>query len=138
MAYTFQDIKSFLEENVGCDEGEIIESCDIVKDLGCYGEDFDELMSAYSKKFHVDMTSYLWYFHTKEEGNSFGGMVFKAPNERVKRIPVTPIVLVDSANNGKWIISYPEHTLPKKRFDLTINLILVIAFFSFWIYKCSK
>ena len=138
MAYTFPDIKSFLEENVGCDEDEIIESCDIVKDLGCYGDDFDELMAAYSKKFHVDMTSYLWYFHTKEEGNSFGGMLFKAPNERVKRIPVTPTVLVDSANNGKWIISYPEHTLPKKRFDLTINLILVIAFFSFCIYKCSK
>lgn len=138
MAFTFIDIKSFLEGNTGCDEDEIIESCDIVKDLGCYGDDFDELMVEYSKMFNVDMTSYLWYFHTKEEGNSFGGVFLKPPNERVKRIPVTPTVLVDSANAGKWIISYPEHTLPKKRYDLTINFLLVIAFFSFWIYKCSK
>lgn len=138
MAYTFQDIKSFLEEKVGCDKDEIIETCDIVKDLGCYGDDFDELISEYSKKFHVDISSYLWYFHTSEEGNSFGGIFFKAPNERVKRIPVTPAVLLDSANIGKWVISYPLHTLPKKRFDISINLITVVAFFSLWLYKCSR
>jgi acyl carrier protein len=66
LTYTFIDIKKFLEDQVGCDDEEITESCDIVNDLGCYGDDFFELMFDFSKKFNVDMTPYLWYFHTKE------------------------------------------------------------------------
>ncbi len=138
MTYTFIDIKKFLEDQVGCDDEEITESCDIVNDLGCYGDDFFELMFDFSKKFNVDMTPYLWYFHTKEEGNSIGGVFFRPPNKRVIRIPVTPKVLVECACAGKWIIIYPEHELPKKRYDLIFNLILIISFIVFMIYRCFK
>ncbi len=138
MNYSFLDIKSFIEKKVGCDEDEITESIDIEEDLGCWGDDFHELIDEYSKTFHVDMTTYRWYFHTGEEGNSLGGLVIKAPYERVNRIPITPTILLDSANAGKWLISYPEHKLPKNRYDIWINQILVLAFIVFCIYKCSK
>jgi hypothetical protein len=122
------DIINFLEKHIGLDE--IYEDSDIEKDLSCYGDDFDELMEAYAAEFHVDMSQYLWYFHTREEGagNGLGGFFFKPPNERVPRIAVTPKMLLNFAETGRWQIQYPEHELPKRRYDLLINNILFILF----------
>ena len=83
------------------------------------------------------MNSYLWYFHTDEEGNSFGSGFFKPPNERVKHIPVTAEVLLKSANEGKWTIEYPEHKIPKRRYDIIINQILILLAVIILIYKCA-
>jgi hypothetical protein len=30
-------------------------------------------------------------------------------------------MLLDFANKGKWDITYPDHRLPKKRYDILIN-----------------
>lgn len=127
--YSEENIISFLTDLVGREK--ITALTDIFSDLGVVGDDFHEMIEEYSKKFSVDMTSYLWYFHSDEEGQNFGACFFKTPNERVKRIPVTPKMLVDFANKGKWTIDYPEHTLPKRRYDLIINTVLVIGFFTF-------
>ena len=85
------------------------------------------------------MKSYLWYFHTNEEGQNLGGSLFKAPNERVERIPVTPKMLYEFAKSNKWDINYPEHTLPKRRYDLyfntTIGVILIIILIWKYFFK---
>lgn len=103
--------------------------------LGLRGDDFDEFIDKFSSKFHVDMSEYLWYFHAEEEGgwNSIGGFFFDPPYKRVKRIPVTVSMLFDFANKGKWDITYPEHKLPKRRYDIMINRIFVLGFFSWFI-----
>ena len=44
------------------------------------------------------MVDYLWYFHSDEEGQNIGGLIVKPPNLKVKRIPVTPKLLLDFAN----------------------------------------
>jgi len=100
---------------------------DIFYDLGVTGDDFHEMIEKYEKKFNVDMTSYLWYFHADEEGQNTGGIFFKAPNERVNRIPLTPKMLVDFANKGKWTINYPKHNLHKRRYDIIINRVLIFG-----------
>ena len=46
---------------------EVLPDADIEKDLGCTGDDFFELMEAYAKRFNVDMSGFLWYFHTHDE-----------------------------------------------------------------------
>ena len=86
------------------------------------------------------MDNYLYYFHTDEEGhsNSIGRIFFKAPYERVKQIPVSPALLFESANEGRWLFTYPEHSLPKRRYDILINQIVVVLFIIFVIYKCAK
>ena len=124
-------IIDLLEKTIGRDD--ILQDSDIVKDLRCYGDDFNELMKAYSAKFNVDMSQYLWYFHTEEEGagNGLGGFFFKPPNERVTRIPVTPKMLLDFAENGRWHIEYPEHHLPKRRYDFLINKIIFLLLLTF-------
>src|SRR6187551_1716604 len=98
---------------------------DIFNDLGVVGDDFDELLGEYHKKFDVNMDKYLWYFHADEEGQSIGGLFFKSPNKRVTRIPVTPKMLTEFANVKKWDIQYPEHKLPKYRLDIIINQTLI-------------
>ncbi len=138
--YSIDNIKSFIVDKTGCKENEVTSTCDIVNDLGCSGDDFHELIDEYATKFNVKMENYLWYFHTDEEGhsNSIGRIFFKAPYERVKQIPVTPTLLLESANAGKWLFIYPEHSLPKRRYDILINQILIVLLIVFVIYKCAK
>ncbi len=103
---------------------------DIFKDMGIVGDDFHEVIEKYSKKFDVDMTDYLWYFHTDEEGHGgLGQLFFKPPYGKVKRIPVTPKMLTDFTETKKWQIDYPEHDRPKSRPDLLINTTVLISLF---------
>ncbi|WP_210463772.1 DUF1493 family protein [Rufibacter roseolus] len=136
--YSLVDIIEFVKDKTGVEE--VTAEADIENDLGCYGDDWDELIQEYASRYQVDMSSYLWYFHTDEEGhsNSIGRAFFKAPYERVTRIPVTPQMFLDFANKGKWDIPYPPHTLPKRRYDILINQILVVFFIAYAIYSCSK
>ena len=119
------EIVKFLKELSGSEE--INESSDIFEDVGMVGDDFHEMIEKFSTHFSVDMTEYIWYFHTDEEGLNFGGLFFKPPYGLVDRIPITPSMLKDFANKGKWDIAYPIHKIPSKRPDLFINKILVVA-----------
>ena len=114
------------------------EGTDIYLELGCGGDDFHELMELYAAKFGVDMSTYLWYFHTDEEGGLFsiGGAFFKPPYERVQRIPISPKLLLEAANIGHWHLPYPEHTLPKRRWDMLINQVVIITVLGCLLYAC--
>lgn len=138
MNVTYNEIVEFIVGSVGCNEAEVKPSTDIVTDLGCWGDDFDEFMVKFMKKFDVNMNSYRWYFHTAEEGQNFGGLFFKPPNKRVEHISVTPTVLLNSANAGQWTINYPNHVLPKRRYDILINMIFSLSVIVLLIYKCSR
>lgn len=120
-----QDIIEFVRDLTGVDEINL--DTDIFK-LGVVGDDFHELISKYAEEYEVDMSEYLWYFHADEEGQNFGALFVKPPYSRVERIPVTPRLLSDFVKMKKWEIKYPEHKIPNKRFDIIINIILVIAF----------
>lgn len=121
-----EDIIDFLKELSGHDK--ITPDTDIFQDIDLIGDDFHEMIEKFAKKYSVDMTNYLWYFHADEEGNSIGGHFFKPPYAYVNRIPVTPNMLTEFANNGKWNIIYPEHKIPKRRYDILINQILIGLF----------
>lgn len=124
-----------MTESVGVPASEVLPDTDIEHDLGCTGDDFNELMDAYSKRFNVEMSDYRWYFHTQEEGFNIGSMVFPPPNELVERIPVTPMMLAEFAMQGKWGVAYPEHQLPKYRLDLTFNTLLFLLVICWVIYQ---
>lgn len=125
---SINEITNFLEDYTGVHD--IKSDIDLNKEAGIYGDDWHEMIENYSKEFNVNVDGYLWYFHTREEGsNSIGGAFFRPPYERVKRIPITPLMLTDFANKGSWEIEYPEHKLPKYRYDLMINTVIVGSFF---------
>lgn len=106
--------------------------------LGVTGDDFHEMIEKYSETYEIDMSEYLWYFHSDEEGQNFGGIFFKPPYKRVDRIPITPKLLFEISKTKKWNVKYPDYELPNKRIDLTINKIIIIVFLiilTIWILK---
>jgi hypothetical protein len=132
---TTDKIIDFLTDKIGTDK--INADSDLYSDLGVYGDDFHELIDEYAKAFTINMDKYLWYFHTPEEGGqwSIGGLFFTPPYKKVQRIPVTPTMLAEFANKEKWDISYPDHKLPKRRWDILINQILVGGLLLYLIVK---
>ncbi|CAL2101367.1 conserved protein of unknown function [Tenacibaculum sp. 190130A14a] len=130
-----KQIIDFIKEETG--NNQISKDSDICDGIGIYGDDFHELIDAYAKKFNVDMTNYLWYFHAEEEGYNIGGLFFDPPYKRVKRIPITPQMLTDFSMSGKWSLNYPKHSIPNKRIDLIINrffFFLAILFLAIWAF----
>lgn len=134
---TASDMISFVKDVTHWDE--VSSNTDIFSDLPCTGDDFHELIAKYAKKYSVDMSSYLWYFHANEEGQNLGGFFFRPPYKRVKRIPITPQILTNFANEGKWDIKYPEHKLAKYRIDIWISwLVLLVIIIFFALISCMK
>ena len=131
--YQIEDIYQLLEKHI---PGEVVDpDSDIFDDFGCVGDDFHDMISDYANTFKVDMSKYLWYFHGDEEGNGISMQIVDPPYKRVKRIPVTPEMLLEFANSGKWGIDYPDHNLPKRRYDILFNQILIVGLILYAIYS---
>lgn len=127
-------IREFVAKQTGCDICEITDDIDIFQDLGCVGDDFHELIEIYAQQFEVNMSSYLWYFHTDEEGCNLGAFFFKPPHQRVKRIAVTPAMLHQFAEKREWGVVYPEHSIPKRRIDMYLSWLLYLLIGSFILF----
>ena len=109
--------------------GPLTDAITLQNDLGVYGDDMHELMAAYATEFKVDMSDYIWYFHTGEEGGSFsiGGFFFPPPYARVREIPITVGMLHQFAELGRWGVEYPPNTPPRHRPDLWINFMVLVG-----------
>lgn len=134
---TFEEVAQFVADQSNTKLDRLGPETELDKDLGIWADDFHELMAEFSERFGTDMSGYLWYFHTGEEGWSLGGLFFDPPDRRVERIPVTIQMLVDSARAGRWLIEYPPHDLPQRRWDILINQLLVVGFLLFLVTRCA-
>ena len=136
--YSQEKIDNLIKEMAGVRD--VKPGDDLMNDLGVTGDDFHELIAAYAKRFKVDMTTYLWYFHAEEEGalTSIGRSFFKPPYQRVKHISVTPALLLESANKGRWEIQYPPHKLPRRRWDIIIDQVFFVVVMALVLYACLK
>ena len=121
------DILVFIAEETGCDCKRLRSDGDIFKFARIEADDCFTLIHNFGKRFNVDLTEYLWYFHHSEEGTNIGSFFVKSPDQRVKRIPVTPNLLLESAQEKRWVCQYPEHRLPKTRADILINQIVFLS-----------
>ena len=104
MKYTLEEIIDYIKDYTGSKN--VYPDTNLCEHLSLFGDNFDELLERYSKIFNVDMNDYLWYFHRAEEGFGClpGSLFFKPPCDRVKQIPITPPMLTEFANMGKWDI----------------------------------
>lgn len=120
-----------------CDYPDLLSlSDDILREIRMTGDDAADFMLEFGQRFDVDLSSYRWYFHTEEEGYSIGSLLFKSPNQRVTRIPITLETLANSIETKRWSVEYPDHTLPRFRRDLAIDRALVITalIFAIWVF----
>ena len=137
---SLNDIKQFIATQLNCDLASVTDDADIVYDLDCVDFALDEFIAAYRTKYGVNMQDYRWYFHTNVvsgDTSSLGKMLFKPSPNAVKHIPITPKILWESASNGKWNIWYPEHTVPRRRFDVYIQATIIFIFILAIFYTCA-
>jgi hypothetical protein len=123
---TFDELATFVKEQTGF-RGPLA-AVTSLQELDVYGDDMDELLINYAKLFGVDLTGYLWYFHTGEEGLNIGALFFPPPNAKVREIPITLGMLHDFAQKGRWAVNYPVHEAPRSRPDIRVSQLLVIGF----------
>lgn len=125
---SLEDIIEFVKDFSGSDD--VHANSDLTVDVDIYGDDWDDLFESFAKKYQVDMTGYLWYFHTSEEGYGFNPFI-KPPNRQVDRIPLTPNDLLRFARKKRWSIHYPEHKIITKRWDVAI-VAIILFIVSLW------
>lgn len=121
---THSDLASFLEEYSGGQAPSF--DADVFDALGIDGDDAFEFMDRFTARFGISADNYRWYFHHGEEGWNLGGIFFRPPYRRVKRIPVTTATLVEAIETRHWPLRYPEHELPSVRWDIRLNQLLII------------
>lgn len=122
---TFEEVAAFVRKET-CYDGPLTEATTLQTDIGVYGDDMDELMIAYAKTFNVDLSGFLWYFHTGEEGINLSGL-FVPKSRGIPEIPITIGMLHRFAESGRWTIEYPPHTKPRPRVKLLLLFVLVIC-----------
>lgn len=111
---------------------------DLFERFGIEGDDAGDFIESFVAHFQVDARSYLWYFHHQDEGASFGALFFKPIYKRVKRLPITPDVLMAAVETQQWPIRYPQHDVPSVRWDIRMNLLFLAVSFtllSIWLWQ---
>lgn len=68
-------LDAFIREQTGSDKLPAAD-VDLFDGLGVVGDDCFEFITAFAKRFDVDMAGYLWYFHHGEEGPIGAGCCF--------------------------------------------------------------
>jgi hypothetical protein len=88
---------------------------DIFVANGIEGDDADELVDDFAKRFDVDMTHFYEhdYFHyvANEPPGHRRVLPIDTQGKVVPFIPISLDMLVTSAEAGKWVLDYPEHTV---------------------------
>lgn len=117
----------FLQETLDA-QGPVEKDVDLFRRYGIDGDDGSEFMQAFHQSFDVRLEGFRWYFHYAEEGfPKIGALFCKPPYGRVAHIPVTVRHLEEAIDKKVWPISYPEHQLPSKRWDIIIDWIFLGA-----------
>jgi len=122
------DIIQFIDEfwDMSASLGD--EDC-IFEKLYIDGDDAFEFMTRYAEKFNVNLDEYRWYFHHGEEGLrvGVGESIFSTPDRKADHIPLSVEALVQSAREGYWVLTYPDHKLSTKRYDRLTNQTVLLA-----------
>ena len=113
---TIDDIHEFLVEELGLKGKKLRATSDLERELGCTGDDCFSMLEVFAKRFDVNLDSYLWYFHYDDEagvllspGPSMIKRIFGRPKATIKRVPLSPQLLLDSAKKRQLasVISAP-------------------------------
>ena len=114
-----EEVIAFVAANIRVSAARLKARTTLFGDLGVDGDDSDELMVAFTKRFGVDMTTYRGDRHFGPEGfapwTPFYWLVLlwrartekgSTPESRARLCPITIQDLIDSAKTGRWSVIY--------------------------------
>ncbi len=106
----------------------ISDGVDLFERVRITGDDASDFMDLFFETFDVNASTYRWYFHHAEEGDSgFGGVFFRSPDQKVEHIAITPDLLREAISSKEWPIEYPGHDIPRIRGDVLVNQFLAVG-----------
>jgi Protein of unknown function (DUF1493) len=79
----WEELESFVQAGTGTFDIPLLEDTLIEDGLGCTGDDGIELITGYSKKFNVDISSFIFRDYFYPEPGPFG-----VPNYKIKPLTV--------------------------------------------------
>jgi|CXWL01.1.fsa_nt_gi hypothetical protein len=130
-------VLKFLQEFWG-ETKPLQDDSDLFGELGIDGDDAFEFIDKFTVTFGIDASNYRWYFHHGEEGQNLGGLFFAPPYRCVDHIPVTLKTLIGAVETKLWPITYPDHKLPRVRWDLRLNQAFALLAFgglALWLWQ---
>lgn len=95
------DLYNLIEYYVGGDKNKFSGNLSVNFDLGLDGDDADEFLKAYSKKFQVDLSNFNFTKYFQPEGISFFQGLYSWLFLKNKQIPLTISDLIVGIENGK-------------------------------------
>lgn len=101
------------------------------------GDNANEFLEEYAERFNVDLESFLWYFHyNADEPPMYRRVKPVDQNGRAFHLrPITLEQLVQAAEAGRWLETYPEHTVRKSKILMIVLLTLLIGFGLLWLNR---
>ena len=125
----------------GFEDSQGFDFSDIFVANGIEGDDADELVDDFAKRFDVDMTRFYEhdYFHyiANEPPGHRRVLPIDVHGKVLPFIPVSIDMLAASAEAGKWVFSYPEHTVKtslRSRLALPVFTIILIGALSAYLW----
>lgn len=103
------------------------EDQDLLRATGMEGDAANAFFDAYAEEFSVDMADFLWFFHYDADEPPFYRRVrpIGGTGRAFGLIPITPRLLADAANEGRWPLEYPEHRIRVSHWPLVIMFLLL-------------
>ncbi len=107
------------------------EERDLVGRFGMDGDDASEFIDAYAAEFSVRMDGFRWYFHYLDEPPAIRRVVPRdAEGRGIPLMPLSVDLLVQAAETGAWMLTYPEHRVtvfPVGRIMLGVGAVVGFA-----------
>ena len=101
-------VRSFVHELVPWLPLDVPMGADLIDDAGIDGDDVEDLVEEFGKRFGVRMEGFRWYHHSGMEGCNPLWLVFRPWWARKSQVPIRISDLVESARRGAWVAQYPE------------------------------
>ncbi|KIC31746.1 DUF1493 family protein [Leisingera sp. ANG-S5] len=107
-----QEILDFAAQ-YSCRKLKGVEQHDLFGAFGLEGDDADEFLEAFSKRFSVDLSGLRWEFHynADEPPGRRRVLPLDASGKVIPYQPITLELLEKAVLAGKWGYDYPEHTI---------------------------
>ena len=102
---TFEDVQRFFCDSCRVSTEQVTPRTRLLHDLGIDGDDAVEILTDFSKRFGVDLSSLPFQRHFGSElGAGIRWLVRKVlGGNAIRLVPITLQDLIDAANQGRWL-----------------------------------
>ncbi len=103
---------------------------DLLRATGMDGDDATEFFDAFAREYSVDMSEFVSIFHYDVDEPPYYRRVRAVGRDgrAFGLIPVTPKLMADAANEGRWPLEYPIHRVRISHWPIAMMFVFLASF----------